>query len=422
MRPVFLRNYDSVALLFALVLLGSSSVQASTQIPPKKNTDNKKTTAGEAGPKAPKRVISLAESIDITQKSLQDPEVEKVRRQYWKDTFDDIRKLADGRSDLSDANYRRASFLNQWKAWSSPSTMDGAASNVTTEISTTLSSQQEIAEDSKQQSALRKRFSSPRPPRFEGFPNWERLLSEWSEEIQEYLEKASEDSGAGYVFGNYGRAPVKGTTDDEKLSSKDVPADIGDLALSLSSDSAVLQYDKEVAVPVPPKDDTVKPESAKQQKLPMPAPAKPGEAVLPHTDISDRSKRLLIVTTASLPWRTGTAVNPLLRAAYLTKDRKAVGGSVALMLPWLEREEDQIRVYGANNTFATPEEQADYIRTWLRESAGMLQASEDLIIQWYTAWQNPVENSIYSMGDITALVSKDDVDICILEEPEHLNW
>ena len=26
------------------------------------------------------------------------------------------------------------------------------------------------------------------------------------------------------------------------------------------------------------------------------------------------------------------------------------------------------------------------------------------------------------MGDITALISEDEVDICILEEPEHLNW
>jgi hypothetical protein len=242
-----------------------------------------------------------------------------------------------------------------------------------------------------------------RPQRFEGFPSWERMLADWSEEIQEYLEQASEDSEAGYSMGNYGRAPAR-------ESSTQKPPDHKQRSSSVL-DASVAEHEPLVSV------------SAKLKlPMPIPAPAKPGEAVLPHTDISDKSKRLLIVTTASLPWRTGTAVNPLLRAAYLTKDRKAAGGSVALMLPWLEREEDQNRVYGPDNSFESPEEQADYIRTWLRESAGMPQASEDLIIQWYTAWQNPAENSIYSMGDITALVSKDDVDICILEEPEHLNW
>ena len=52
----------------------------------------------------------------------------------------------------------------------------------------------------------------------------------------------------------------------------------------------------------------------------------------------------------------------------------------------------------------------------------MPEASNDLIIMWYTAWQNPVENSVYSMGDITALIPGGTIDICILEEPEHLNW
>ena len=34
---------------------------------------------------------------------------------------------------------------------------------------------------------------------------------------------------------------------------------------------------------------------------PIPAPRKVGEPVVPHTDISDKSKRIWIVTTAALP-------------------------------------------------------------------------------------------------------------------------
>jgi digalactosyldiacylglycerol synthase len=52
----------------------------------------------------------------------------------------------------------------------------------------------------------------------------------------------------------------------------------------------------------------------------------------------------------------------------------------------------------------------------------MKQASIDLNIKWYTAWQEVAENSLYSMGDIIGLISPDECDICVLEEPEHLNW
>ena len=85
-------------------------------------------------------------------------------------------------------------------------------------------------------------------------------------------------------------------------------------------------------------------------------------------------------------------------------------------------EVDQLNVYGANNVFDTPADQERYIRNWLNQSANLKKASVDLNIAWYTAWQNKVENSIYSMGDITASIDEKYIDICILEEPEHLNW
>lgn len=76
-----------------------------------------------------------------------------------------------------------------------------------------------------------------------------------------------------------------------------------------------------------------------------------------------QKQHIAIFTTASLPWLTGTAVNPLFRAAYLAKDGQR---RVTLVIPWLTLNH-QLLVYPNNITFASPSHQEAYVRRWLED-------------------------------------------------------
>ncbi|KAG4396514.1 hypothetical protein GLYMA_19G200000v4 [Glycine max] len=129
----------------------------------------------------------------------------------------------------------------------------------------------------------------------------------------------------------------------------------------------------------------------------------------------DNERHVAIVTTASLPWMTGTAVNPLFRAAYLSQSAKQ---KVTLLVPWLCKS-DQELVYPSNVTFTSPEEQEAYIRSWLEERIGF---KADFKISFYPGKFSKARRSIIPAGDTSQFIPSRDADIAILEEPEHLNW
>ncbi len=79
-------------------------------------------------------------------------------------------------------------------------------------------------------------------------------------------------------------------------------------------------------------------------------------------------------------------------------------------------------VYPHKKTFAAPEDQEKYIREWLAQRAGLIPESQDLRIMFYSARYHPELGSIFSVGDVPALIPDEDADALILEEPEHLNW
>ncbi len=184
-----------------------------------------------------------------------------------------------------------------------------------------------------------------------------------------------------------------------------------------------------------------------------------------QSDLLRPGRKIFVVTTAAIPWFTGTSVNPLLRAAYAKRMMDGVnseyehhnkysnategdlnittaseGGNctsctddenfltdqtVTLVIPWLELEQDRLELYGTKHNFTTPEDQELYIRKWLREEADMPEEADEktgIRILFYPARYHSGLKSIFAMGDMASLIPDSEADICILEEPEHLNW
>mmetsp|Transcript_30542 Transcript_30542/g.72055 ORF Transcript_30542/g.72055 Transcript_30542/m.72055 type:complete len:921 (-) Transcript_30542:24-2786(-) len=357
----------------------TADVTKASSLPPKKNGKSIK-------------FMSLAETIKNNRNKGLGSEKSSTTKDQWEQALQEIKNLAIPRSPSDDADSKK-SANSPFRRWRS-----------------LLDEPTKLELDPKTGAKLT-------TPRFEGFASWERTLQDWADDVQEYMEKI-ELENKGYPMSTFGNADKT-----QVLPPDDDAAELSKKTTNTLFSSEITEEKNDVSsAKLGDKSEPMNNTPKKSISLPVPSPRKDGEDVVPHTDIGDKSKKMLIVTTAALPWMTGTAVNPLLRAAYMTSGRSEAGGSVTLMLPWLERRHDQVQVYGSDKVFENPEEQEVFIRKWLRESAKLPIPSEELQIKWYTAWQNKAENSVYSMGDITALIPEDEVDICILEEPEHLNW
>jgi len=256
----------------------------------------------------------------------------------------------------------------------------------------------------------------------DGVTTWDNLLQQWADDATEYFNAN---------MGNY--------TSTLNTSSMNIP----------TFHRGKKQEDKtttttnllEVLVSKTKLYDATQKKTFKKIQTFKPRPVIPGEPIVPHTDLSDKTKNIWIVTTAALPWMTGTAVNPLLRAAYLCESRwkpgttihhhhhhqqqqqqETRGGNVTLMIPWLEKASDRDKLYGKKFNFTTCQDQEMFIRSWLRHTANMTIAADQLFIEWYVGWLEPLENSVYGMGDITGQIPVERADVVVLEEPEHLNW
>lgn len=117
-----------------------------------------------------------------------------------------------------------------------------------------------------------------------------------------------------------------------------------------------------------------------------------------------------IVATSALPWRTGTAILPLLRAYYLAKR----GLDTRLYVPWISPENQRV-LFGENFIFDSKNEQEAAIRNYLPDPR-----CASLQIEFYPGIYLRRLGSIFPLCAISKRLRR--CDWLLLEEPEHLNW
>ena len=143
-----------------------------------------------------------------------------------------------------------------------------------------------------------------------------------------------------------------------------LPQEVAENPAPDSSSNSAAPGRNDAAEPPP----TPQPTTGHDESDSTPAPSLlplPSMGCTPDSDLARVDRLIWVVTTAAMPWRTGTAVNPLLRALYLARNRPP--NAVTLLVPWLcpkEEREAQQQLYG--QVFDEPSQQEDWIRDYCR--------------------------------------------------------
>lgn len=134
-----------------------------------------------------------------------------------------------------------------------------------------------------------------------------------------------------------------------------------------------------------------------------------------NDSVRNFGRQIAVVATAAVPWMTGTAVNPCLRAAYLAKLERF---RVTLVVPWLAPAHQKL-VFPDGLSFQLPEDQEHCIRAWVQKRAGFWPSFK---VAFYAARYDQRLLGIFPVGDLTKYIPDAEADIAVLEEPEHLTW